>query len=228
MQFFEKLVSETETQRVGLLSAPIIARCFNGDISIDDYVAFLVQAFHHVRHTVPLLMSVGARLPAEKEWLREAIAEYIEEELGHQEWILNDIQACGYDKEFVRASAPAVETELMVAYAYDMVQRINPLGFFGMVHVLEGTSIALADKVADTVRSELNLPKNAFSYLYSHGSLDQEHVQFFASIMNRITDPVEQQLIIHACRVFYGLYGNIFRALQPNHQVPPVLQRVSL
>lgn len=222
MQFFEKLVNETELERAGLLSAPIIARCFSGDINTDDYVAFLAQAFHHVRHTVPLLMAVGSRLPAEKEWLREAIAEYIEEEIGHQEWILNDIQACGYDSEFVRHSAPAVTTELMVAYAYDMVQRVNPLGFFGMVHVLEGTSIALADQVANTVRSHLNLPRNAFSYLYSHGSLDQEHVKFFEGLMNRITDPREQQLIIHACRVFYKLYGNIFRGLTPDHEIPLV------
>jgi len=225
MQFFEKLVKNTETQRIGLLSAPIIARCFRGDVTRNDYVAFLVQAFHHVRHTVPLLMAVGSRLPADKEWLRVAIAEYIEEEIGHQEWILNDIQACGYDKEFVRHSQPALETELMVAYAYDMVQRVNPLGFFGMVHVLEGTSIALADKVANTVRAQLNLPQNAFSYLYSHGALDQEHVQFFEGLMNRITDPDEQQIIMHACRVFYVLYGNIFRALTPDHRIPSELQR---
>jgi len=225
MKFFDKLAAETESQRVGLLSAPIIARCFNGDVTVDDYVAFLMQAFHHVRHTVPLMMSVGARLPADKEWLREAVAEYIEEELGHQEWILNDIQACGYDKEYVRESKPAMETELMVAYAYDMVNRVNPMGFFGMVHVLEGTSITMADKVANTVRDNLNLPKNAFSYLYSHGSLDQDHVVFFENLMNRITDEEDQQQIIHACKVFYSLYGNIFRALTPEHHIPLVLQR---
>ena len=225
MKFFEKLAAETESQRIGLLSAPIIARCFNGDVTIDDYVAFLMQAFHHVRHTVPLMMSVGARLPADKEWLREAVAEYIEEEIGHQEWILNDIQACGYDKEYVRFSKPSMETELMIAYAYDMVNRVNPLGFFGMVHVLEGTSITMADKVANTVRANLNLPKNAFSYLYSHGSLDQDHVAFFKDLMDRITDQADQQQIIHACRVFYSLYGNIFRALTPNHAIPQQLQR---
>lgn len=226
MQFFEKLVSATESRRADLLSLPIIARCFNGEVSTDDYIAFLVQAFHHVRHTVPLLMAVGSRLPPEQEWLRTAVAEYIGEEVGHQEWILNDIQACGFDKEYVRYSAPAVETELMVAYAWDMVQRVNPLGFFGMVHVLEGTSIALADRVANAVRTNLNLPKNAFSYLHSHGALDQDHVKFFEGLMNRITEPADQQLIIHACQVFYKLYGNIFRALDQNHLVPRALLRV--
>ena len=40
----------------------------------------------------------------------------------------------------------------MVAYAYDTVQRRNPVGFFGMVYVLEGTSVALALSAADASR----------------------------------------------------------------------------
>ena len=224
MNFYQILQKETAAEQQYLLSAPIITRCFNGSITLDDYVSFLVQAFHHVKHTVPLLMGCGARLPDNKEWLREAIGEYIEEETGHQEWVLNDIAACGYDKEAARRIAPQASTELMVAYAWDMVSRINPLGFFGMVHVLEGTSINLADKAADIIRSKLNLPRNAFRYLYSHGALDQDHVKFFASLMDRITDPQEQALIIHAAKMFYQLYGNIFRALNGAHGVPQLAE----
>jgi modification methylase len=62
-----------------------------GNISRDAYLAFLVHAYHHVSHTTPLLMLTGAKLPPHKEWLRAAMAEYIAEEQGHQEWILNDI-----------------------------------------------------------------------------------------------------------------------------------------
>jgi uncharacterized protein YjeT (DUF2065 family) len=41
------------------------------------------------------------------------------------------------------------------------VQRINPVGFFGMVLVLEGTSVALASRAAAVIRQALNLPDNA-------------------------------------------------------------------
>jgi len=217
VDFHQQLIAATVQERDYLLAAPIIHRCFHGDISIDDYVAFLQQAYHHVKHTVPLLMSVGALLPESKEWLREAVAEYIEEELGHQEWILNDIARCGYNKQQARTSQPAFATEMMVAYAYDMVRRINPLGFFGMVLVLEGTSIALADLAAGTIGNKLQLPKKAFSYLSSHGALDQDHIKFFQSLMVQITDPAEQQLIIHAAKRFYRLYGDIFRSLDAAH-----------
>ena len=214
MIFFDQLQTETEQQRTELFSAPIIGRALKGDVTTDDYIAFLSQAYHHVKHTVPLLMATGSRLPEDLEWLRVAVGEYIEEETGHQEWVLNDIAACGADKEQVRRSKPNLATEVMVSYAYDTVHRINPLGFFGMVHVLEGTSISLADSAADNIRSALSLPKNAFSYLYSHGSLDQDHVEFFKGLMNRIDRPEDQAQIIHSTRVFYKLYGDIFRSLR--------------
>jgi pyrroloquinoline quinone (PQQ) biosynthesis protein C len=215
MSFFDELNSVSEKHRDYLLSAPIIGTCMVEGLSLEHYVAFLQQAYHHVKHTTPLLMATGARLPESKEWLRDAVAEYIEEELGHQEWILNDIEACGFDKEKARRSTPNISTEMMVAYAYDMINRVNPLGFFGMVHVLEGTSINIADLAADKIQEKLGLSDQAFSYLRSHGKLDQEHVKFFEGLMNRIDDKDEQDQIIHAASRFYHLYGNIFREVAP-------------
>ena len=213
MSFFKQLVLETEQERAYLLGSPIIARCFEGDIELNDYVNFLSEAYHHVKHTVPLLMTLGGKLTEQQEWLREAVAEYIEEELGHQEWILNDIAACGFDKEATRCSEPLLQTELMVSYAYDLITRIEPVAFFGMVHVLEGTSVTIADMAAAKIKETLNLPNAAFSYLRSHGSLDQEHVKFFENLMNKIDCPKQQQAIIRSAKRFYVLYGNIFRAL---------------
>ncbi len=213
MSFYEQLQQETTTARQYLLDSPILVACQRGDISLNQYTAFLTQAYHHVKHTLPLLMACGSRLPERHEWLREAVAEYIEEETGHQEWILNDLAACDVDKEKVRHGQPAIETELMVAYAYDLIHRINPVGFFGMVQVLEGTSVNLATPLAQIIQDRLGLPDAAFSYLRSHGSLDQEHIQFFRGLMDRIEDPEEQALIIHSARVFYRLYADIFRSL---------------
>jgi len=109
---------------------------------------------------------------------------------------------------------------VMVAYAYDTIARVNPLGFFGMVHVLEGTSVALALAAADRIESGLGLPGQAFSYLRSHGTLDQEHTAHFALLMDRLDDPDDQGAVIHAARMFYRLYGNVFRALPMPSTLP--------
>lgn len=213
MNFYERLQTETQADREALFQIKFMQRGGAGDLSLQEYIAFLSQAFHHVKHTVPLLMACGGRLPEHYEWLREAVAEYIEEELGHQQWILNDIRACGGDADAVSKCRPAPATELMVAYAYDKINRVNPVSFFGMVQVLEGTSIAIADQAADAIQAKLGLPNKAFSYLKSHGALDVSHVEFFKDLMNRIDNADDQAEIIHSANMFYRLYGNIFREL---------------
>jgi len=213
MKFYDELLLATEDARNDLLSVPFIQKGAAGDLTLESYVAFLGQAYHHVKHTVPLLMATGGALPERLEWLREAIGEYIEEEMGHQEWILNDIEACGGDKEAVRRATPHVETELMVSYAYDIIHRCNPVGFFGMVLVLEGTSVALATQAAERIEASLGLPKQAFSYLTSHGSLDVSHVDFYEKLMNQLDDAADKAAVTHCAGVMYKLYGDIFRSL---------------
>jgi pyrroloquinoline quinone (PQQ) biosynthesis protein C len=213
MRFFPELQHQTEADRLGLLAAPIIQGCLRGEVSLPSYAAFLTEAYHHVCHTVPLMYACRAALPARHDWLRPHLDEYIEEEVGHDEWILDDLRACGADAGAVRHGRPAHATEVMVAYAYDTIARRNPLGFFGMVHVLEGTSVGLALLAADRIQQSLGLPDAAFSYLRSHGTLDREHTAHFELLMDQIEDPRDQADIVHAARAFYRLYGDVFRAL---------------
>jgi pyrroloquinoline quinone (PQQ) biosynthesis protein C len=211
--FFTQLLQETEAERIALQSIPFIRHGVAGELSLESYIAFLIQAYHHVKQTTPLLMACGARVPHNMEWLRDAMAHYIEEEVGHQEWILNDIEVCGGDKEAIRQSEPEMAAELMCAYAYDIVQRQNPIGFLGMVLVLEGTSIELATKAAKATQKSLNLPDSAFTYLTSHGALDISHMQFYQDIVNRLESESDRQFVIHTAKRFFKLYGDIFRNL---------------
>ena len=221
MSFHARLIEETTSARLDLLGTPIIQGCLRGEVSVPSYLAFLREAYHHVRHTVPLLRACKAALPASNGWLRAPLDEYIEEEQGHDEWILGDIRACGFDPDVVRRGAPGHATEVMVAYAYDTIARCNPLGFFGMVHVLEGSSVALALLAAEQIQKSLGLPDAAFSYLSSHGTLDQKHTAHFERLMDRMEDPQDQADIVHAARAFYRLYGDVFRGL-------PLPQRASV
>ena len=143
---------------------------------------FLREAYHHVRHTVPLLRACKAALPARRAWLARAAGRVHRGGAGprrvdprrHPRLRRRCARPCA-------TAAPGHATEVMVAYAYDTIARRNPLGFFGMVHVLEGTSVSLALLAADQIQKPLGLPDAAFSYLRSHGTLDQEHVAHFAA-----------------------------------------------
>ena len=219
-RFFDQLKQQTQPAQTQMLMAPVIANVQQGNISKELYIAFLTQAYHHVKHTVPLLMACGGRLTQEYEWVRKALAEYIEEEYGHQEWILNDIKACGGDAESVRHNIDEGKVgqaiELMTSYLYHQIDRHNPMALFGMVWVLEGTSVGIGGQIAAKIQSTLQLPESAMSYLVSHSVLDQDHLKFFEELMNQVTQPEDQQAIIDSANMVFSLYGQMLRGL-PTH-----------
>jgi len=214
MTFFERLEKTTARERAELAESAIVVDALAGNVTHAQYIEFLSRAFHHVKHTPSLLMACGARLADDREWLRAEVAEYAQEEIGHHEWILNDIAAAGGDAEAVRRSAPELNTELLVAYAYDTIMRRNPVGLFGMVYVLEGTSIRLATEVAQAVQNALHLPSNAFSYLMSHGALDIEHMGHFERLMNRLDREDDRAAVEHCAKVCFRLYTNVLTGIE--------------
>ena len=211
--FHDELLAATALDRQALLTTPIIQAALGGRVTRAQYVDFLTQAYHHVRYTVPLLMICAARLPERLDWLRKASVDYIEDEIGHDEWILDDLAACGADADGIKRSEPGMATDVMVGYAFDTVQRRNPLGFWGMAHVLEGTSVALASQAADSLQQALTLPDRAFTYLRSHGVLDIDHTAQFARLMNRLEEDGDRADVIRAAKTFFRLYGDIFRSI---------------
>lgn len=216
MNFYDELQTRTTTDRNAFLSIPLIRDAIANGASRELYVDFLTQAYHHVKHTFPEL-ALAASLTKDESY-QDALVEYMEEERGHEKWILNDIVAFGGDAKAVSVGKPGDACQIMVGYTYYAIQWISPYALLGSVHVLEGMSTMLADKAADAIERSLgDSKKDGFTYLRSHGALDIEHVAFFKELANKITDPVVQDVIVDTTRVIYRLYGDIFRELAIRH-----------
>jgi long-subunit acyl-CoA synthetase (AMP-forming)/pyrroloquinoline quinone (PQQ) biosynthesis protein C len=211
--FFPRLVLETAGGQQALASVPQIQDGLAGRISLQTYIAYLTEAYHHVRHTVPLMQAAKARLDDRHARFRDALDEYIAEETGHEEWILNDIRNAGGDAEAVRNGQPRAATRAMVDFAYDFIAHDNPMGFFGMVLVLEGTSVRLATQGASAVAASLNLGPECFSYLSSHGAIDQDHLAFFQRLMDEIDDTEDQRAIITVAGEIFTRFADVFRSI---------------
>ena len=211
---YQTLVAATSQDREALTRIPLIVDALHGQIDRERYLRFLGQAYHHVRQTVPLLSACRDHLPSHLAWMRPAFEEYIEEEEGHEAWILDDIRAAGGDADAVREATPEHAAEVMVAYAWDQIQRGNPVGFLGMVYVLEGTSVALALRAADQIQRVTGLPDAAFTYLRSHGALDVEHTDHFATLVDGLDREPDIAALVHAAKRFFRLYGDVFRDIR--------------
>lgn len=218
MSFYDRLVRETTAERDHFLAIPLVERALVSGGPKGLYVAFLAEAYHHVKHTFPLLALAASRTTDER--YQDALVEYMEEERGHEKWILNDIRAMGGDAEAVRTGRPGPACRVMVAFTYYAIEHVSPYAMLGSVHVLEGMSVLLADRLADVLRRMFGAQgETGFSYLTSHGSLDQEHVAFFRTLVNGIDDPQVQDVIVDHSKMFYRLYGDIFRDLGTHREL---------
>ncbi len=218
MLFYDRLTSETEKERNGFTAIPLIGEAVRSGAARELYVDFLTQAYHHVKHTFAELAFAASRTTDEK--YQDALFEYMEEERGHEKWILNDIEAMGGNAASVRDGTPGIACQVMVGYTYYAIEWISPYAMLGSVHVLEGMSTLLADKAADAIQRALGRrDKEGFSYLRSHGALDIEHVAFFKTVVNGIADTKTQQIVIDASKIFYRLYGDIYHELATRHPV---------
>lgn len=215
MRFYDSLLAETDDDRHAFLSIPVIAEAVEHGVDRPLYLRFLASAYHHVRFTVPLLEAALEHCGPGDDALAAGLRDYIGEETGHDEWILDDIRAMGGDAEAVRGHKGPLPVRLMVAYAFHTIREDGPRALLGMVHVLEGMSVALAVRAAESIRARLKPSDGGgFSYLTSHGALDVSHVAAFAALLDAIDTPAARNTVTRSAREFYRLYGDVFRALE--------------
>lgn len=210
---YDRLMAETAEARAQFLAIPLIRRGLDGDVAPALYFDFLNQAYHHVRHTCPLLSFAAAK--TDDPDYRDALYTYIGVEQGHEDWILEDIAAIGGDALRATLAPPRPPCGAMIGYAYYAIEWISPYALMGMVHVLEGMSMLLATRAAKAMSRSFGRPAGeGFRYLTSHGAFDVEHSAFFRDVINRIEAPWAGEAIIHCAKMMYWLYGNIFRDLE--------------
>ena len=214
--FYQILQAETEAARQAFFSTPMLLDAAENGVEAALYVNYLTQAYHHVRQICPLLAGALGRCGSNDAVLRDALIKYIDDEKGHEKWILNDICAIGGQEAVDRAISYEGDqgVRVMVGYVYYAIDRISPYAMLGMVHVLEGTSVDIASLAADSIAKRLDIPATkGFSYLTSHGAVDLEHVKFFERLVNQIEDKSQREIIIDTARITYQLWGNMFSNL---------------
>jgi pyrroloquinoline quinone (PQQ) biosynthesis protein C len=221
MSFYDELLAETEASRNEFFSIPIVLEAAQNGVDRELYVKYLTEAYHHVRETCPLLAHALAHCPKEDNVYREALLEYLDEEKGHEEWILNDIAHVGGEADLVREGQGDWPVRSMVAWVYYAVQFINPYAMLGMVLVLEGTSVDIASAGADAVRRRLGMEGQArgFTYLTSHGAVDQDHLVFFRNLVNQVEGEANRKAIIETANMVYRLWGEMFAKLDEDARV---------
>ena len=152
------------------------------------YPDYLVTNHAVVRASVPLMRAAVERVHTS--WRGDpvalAIADYlshhIPEEMHHDDWLLEDLQALGVDRETVLRRAPSPAVATLVGAQYYWMFHHHPLMLLGYIAVLEGTPPD--ERRIEEVAGRTGVPLGAFSTLVRHARLDPYH----RSDLDRVLD----------------------------------------
>jgi hypothetical protein len=144
------------------------------------YVRFLIHLHHVIRASVPLMQTARARSLARASsdpvcaGLAEYLAAHVEEERGHDDWALDDLDATGVGRQAALAAVPPAQTAALVGAQYYWIEHHHPVAVLGYIFVLEDGP-ADADRFLDELRARSGFPDDAFRTMRHHGRLDADH-----------------------------------------------------
>ena len=105
--------------------------------------------------------------------------------------------------------------QVMVGYAYYAIECISPYAMLGSVHVLEGMSVLLADQAADAIKRSLGRSRQGRASPTCARTARSTRSTSPSSrrSSNGIADPTPSRSSSTISKIFYRLYGDIFRDL---------------
>lgn len=156
----------------------------------DLYPEYLVATHGVIRASVPLMeraleraQAVAADDPAAA-GLAAYLEHHVEEERGHDDWLLEDLAVLGRSPEAVMAQVPSASVAALVGAQYYWIEHYHPVALLGYIGLLEGYPPSIAD--VDALMSRTGYGREAFRTLIRHSELDPLHAADFDEAVDRL------------------------------------------
>ena len=220
MSFFITLVEESDANRRAIETTPRVHAMIHRGLTLPEYRAFLRDLYHIVWHFCPIMAAAASRCDDQMRNIRYELYERIEEEKGHEGWVLEDIASLGGDAKAdiaalgrdMKAQAPSAPVQAMIGFNYYAAERIHPCSVLGMLYVLEVVASVYGGKVADSIARAIGRETGAggFRFLSSHATMDADHMAKLNVLLKTIKDPAAQAAVIESTRVNFHQFAQLF------------------
>ncbi len=143
------------------------------------YPAYLQTMHTVVRSAVPLMEAARRRAEelAETDEVAAGLADYlrhhVDEERGHDEWLLEDLSVTGGDPTAARRRIPTATVAGLVGAQYYWIHHYHPVALLGHVAAIEGYPPPLG--FAKRLQRLTGYPREAFRAISIHERLDIKH-----------------------------------------------------
>ncbi len=223
MNSFVESLDLTVSELLGALAEhPKARRLQEGDVSTEEYAAFLEQTYLYVRQTRPLLRRAGERLAAMRRApsLARLFLLKADEEEGHEKWVLADLAAIDRPMDERRLPQPCTAVAAYIAWNHFQVEAGWPLGFLGTAYVLESLSYARAGTTADNLVKKNCIPgiEQGVRFLKGHADADEHHLEMLRRVLGVVSLPSDREAIALSAEVTAALYLGMFSAMEIGEQ----------
>ena len=211
MSFFITLVENSDASRRAIETAPRVHSMIHKGLTLAEYRAFLRDLYHIVWHFCPIMAAAAARCGDNLRNIRYDLYERIDEEKGHEDWVLEDIAAMGGDVK-ADIAAPSAPVQAMIGYNYYAAERVHPCSVLGMLYVLEVVASVYGGKASDSIARAIGRDpgKGGFRFLSSHATMDADHFAQLNVLLKTIDDPAAQAAVISSTQVNFHQFGQLF------------------
>ena len=213
MSFFITLVEMTDASRRELETVPKVHSMIHHGLPLPEYRAFLHDLYHIVWSFCPVMAAAATRCGEEFRDVRYALYERIEEEKGHEAWVLEDVEALGGDVSAVGTVAPSAPVQAMIAFNFHGADRVHPCSVLGMLYMLEVVSSVYGGRVSESIAQALgrDVAAGGFKFLTSHATMDVDHMAKLNRLVKTIADPGARAAIVNSTRVNFYQFARMFQ-----------------
>ncbi len=214
LPFFIDLVARTDDARRAFEASSKMLDIVAHGLSVDRYRKLLLELYHVVWHFNPVCAAAASRIDDRHQAVRYFLYQHMQEEKGHEEWVMNDLEAVGVSRQQALAYQPSRLMLGFNGYNYWAADRKHPLSVLGMLYALEVVASVYGGSLAAAIRESLLLEADhGVSFISSHAELDAQHMVELRVVLNSVQDDEAKGAIIESACFNFDQFARIVEAL---------------
>jgi len=214
LPFFADLVMRTDEARREFETNAVVLDAVAHGMTIERYRKLLLELYHVVWHFNPVCAAAASRVPDAQREVRYYLYDHMHEESGHEQWVMNDLEAVGVGHAETLAHQPSVHTLALNGYNYWSADRRHPCSVLGMMYALEVIASVYGGTFASAIRESLLLQgERGVSFISSHATMDMDHMVTLRKLLNTVDDDAARAAVVESTLLNFHHITRVFEAV---------------
>jgi pyrroloquinoline quinone (PQQ) biosynthesis protein C len=214
LPFFVDLVARTdEARRAFETNGKVLDMVANG-LTVERYRKLLLELYHVVWHFNPVCAAAASRISDQHKQVRYFLYDHMNEEKGHEEWVLNDLAAMGVEAQAAYQYRASPHMLALNGYNYWAADRLHPCSALGMLYALEVIASVYGGPISSAIKESLMLHDDrGISFISSHATLDAEHMADLRVVLNTLKDDEVKLAVIDSTVFNFFHFTRVLEAI---------------